>query len=272
MLRQRVITALILAALFVLAIIMLPVNAFGVVLLLIVAIAAWEWSGLLALGSFWRWIYCGAIVIAIFCLWWLSPKNPWLLILMMLTAVFWCYAPFWLSRYASAPQRRDSSLLLQFSGGVILVLPWLALMELRSLPQFGSGYVLFLMLMIWLADSGAYFAGRAFGRHKLAPAISPGKTWEGAMGALLVTLVVAIGGSILFALELWQWPLFIILCCLTVAFSIVGDLFESMIKRQQGVKDSGTLLPGHGGVLDRVDSLTAAAPLFLLGLMLMLTR
>ncbi len=126
--------------------------------------------------------------------------------------------------------------------------------------------MLFLLVLIWIADSGAYFAGRRWGRVKLAPAVSPGKTREGVYGAL--------AGAMLCALALaWMRPeigaalVTIPLCLLTCLVSVAGDLFESLIKRQAGVKDSGTLLPGHGGVLDRIDSLTAAAPVFVFGLM-----
>jgi phosphatidate cytidylyltransferase len=146
---------------------------------------------------------------------------------------------------------------------VVLIAPWVAFMGLRS--EFGPGYVLFLFLLVWAADVGAYFAGRRWGQHKLAPAISPGKTWEGVAGASAATLILALLGAALLD-ESVRWPTFVVVCLITAGFSIAGDLFESMIKRQCGVKDSGSLLPGHGGVLDRVDSLTAAAPVFLLGL------
>jgi phosphatidate cytidylyltransferase len=131
--------------------------------------------------------------------------------------------------------------------------------------EFGPGYVLFLFLLIWVADIGAYFAGRRWGRRKLALAISPGKTWEGAVGAGAAALAFALAGAAALGLGS-RWPGFVAICMVTVGFSIAGDLFESMMKRQRGLKDSGSLLPGHGGVLDRVDSLTAAAPVFLLGL------
>jgi phosphatidate cytidylyltransferase len=149
------------------------------------------------------------------------------------------------------------------AGVVVLVAPWVALMGLRD--DFGPAYVLFLLLLIWVADTGAYFAGRRWGRRKLAPTISPGKTWEGVFGAGMATLAFALVGAAVLE-EGARWPGFVAVCMVTVGFSIVGDLFESMMKRQRGVKDSGSLLPGHGGVLDRFDSLTAAAPAFLLGL------
>ena len=136
-------------------------------------------------------------------------------------------------------------------------------MALRS--EFGAGYVLFLLFLIWIADSGAYFTGRRWGQRKLALSISPGKTWEGVWGASLAALVFAMLGAVVLEVRM-PWPGFVILSMVTVGFSIAGDLFESMLKRQRGLKDSGSLLPGHGGVLDRVDSLTAAVPVFLLGL------
>ncbi|MGB4876542.1 MAG: phosphatidate cytidylyltransferase, partial [Candidatus Competibacter sp.] len=141
--------------------------------------------------------------------------------------------------------------------------PWAALMALRA--DYGPRSVVFLLLLVWAADIGAYFAGRRWGRRKLAPAISPGKTWEGALGGGLATLVLALVGAAFLKVGASGFG-FVAVCLITMGFSIAGDLFESMMKRQSGLKDSGSLLPGHGGVLDRVDSLSAAAPVFLLGL------
>jgi phosphatidate cytidylyltransferase len=146
------------------------------------------------------------------------------------------------------------------AGFVVLVPAWLALSKLHTYkPQL----MLFLLLLVVAADVGAYFAGRRFGRVKLAPRVSPGKTWEGVGGGILGATIIAIIGVVW--LDMPFWP-FVGLCVLVVFASIVGDLTESLSKRHAGLKDSGTLLPGHGGVLDRVDSITAAAPVFLLGL------
>ena len=126
--------------------------------------------------------------------------------------------------------------------------------------------IIVLFSLVWGADSSAYFVGRRFGRYKLAPRVSPGKTWEGIGGAVLAGMLIGACAGWWCGLEAETGALFVVLCVVTVAISIVGDLTESLIKRHGGVKDSGSLLPGHGGLLDRVDSLTAAAPVYLLGL------
>jgi phosphatidate cytidylyltransferase len=125
--------------------------------------------------------------------------------------------------------------------------------------------LLFLFILIWGADSAAYFVGKKWGKHKLAPQVSPGKSIEGMMGALVFTILLAIITQLLCRIPLERWHWGILLSLLTVIFSIVGDLFESMLKRNAGIKDSGNILPGHGGLLDRIDSLTAAAPVFAFG-------
>jgi phosphatidate cytidylyltransferase len=149
---------------------------------------------------------------------------------------------------------------------VVLVPAWWALVALHGVSPSGRYYLLFLLVLVWVADSAAYFSGRLWGTNKLAPRISPGKTWEGVWGALIAGLVLGVLGVILFGVQGSRWVAFVALCAATVAFSILGDLAESAFKRQSGLKDSGQLLPGHGGILDRVDSLTAAAPVFMLGL------
>lgn len=152
-------------------------------------------------------------------------------------------------------------------GPIVLTPLWTALVALHGNGEDGPSSVLFLMILIWVADSGAYFAGRQWGRNKLAPVISPGKTWEGVYGAVFGALIC----GLLLAwyrsdIEGFHW--LVPVCVITVLMSVVGDLFESVMKRKMDMKDSGTLLPGHGGVLDRIDSLTAAAPVFVLGLQL----
>ncbi|HBG52084.1 phosphatidate cytidylyltransferase [Candidatus Macondimonas diazotrophica] len=150
--------------------------------------------------------------------------------------------------------------------GLLLLLPaWLALITLHGSAE-GPRWVLLLLVMIWLADAGAYYAGRRFGRRKLAPQVSPGKTWAGFWGGLAAGLAAGLLGPLLLRLEMPALGAYALTCLVTVAGSVVGDLTVSMFKRQMGVKDTGHLLPGHGGILDRIDSLTAAAPIFTWGL------
>ena len=269
MLKQRVITALILASLIIWGVLGLPTAGFAALFGLVVILAAWEWGGLLGRGHSGALGFAGLIVGLLALGWWQRENSLLLHGLLGAAAVFWLLALVWLYRFSQTPHQRDPVLLLIPVGIVLLLPPWLALLALRETARFGAAYVLFLLFLIWIADSGAYFAGRAWGQRKLAPKISPGKTWEGAFGAFGTSLLMALFGAWLLGLGLAQWPGFMLLSLIVVGFSIIGDLFESMIKRQRGVKDSSHILPGHGGILDRVDSLTAAAPLFLLGLFLL---
>jgi phosphatidate cytidylyltransferase len=148
---------------------------------------------------------------------------------------------------------------------IVLIPTWLAVVALHESGEQGPLLVMYLLSLIWVADSGAYFSGRAWGKRKLAPSVSPGKSWEGVGGGALLSLAYAVGAAQVLGLPGNQWPLFVVLSLVTVLFSVLGDLTESMFKRHAGIKDSGTLLPGHGGVLDRIDSVTAAAPVFVVG-------
>jgi phosphatidate cytidylyltransferase len=165
-------------------------------------------------------------------------------------ALFWVLlVPLWLARRVRADQR-----LALMPAGVVVLVPAALALALLS-PQ----YVLQVLVLVWIADSAAYFVGRKWGRRKLAPSISPGKTWEGAAGGLLGAAAYAIIGSNFVGGNAW-WPAYLAVAVLLAILSIVGDLFESAVKRQAGAKDSGALLPGHGGILDRIDSATAVLP------------
>jgi phosphatidate cytidylyltransferase len=144
---------------------------------------------------------------------------------------------------------------------LLLFSTWLALVQLRTL---GPVVLLAFFALAWVADIAAYFSGRAWGKHKLAPSISPGKTWEGAFGAIAGVLLYGMAARVGFGFDLIAMPLWILLLVGMTAVSIIGDLYESLLKRQAGIKDSSNVLPGHGGVLDRIDSLTSTMPLFAL--------
>lgn len=184
------------------------------------------------------------------------------------TCLWWLAMLRWIARYPAgfgAPRwLRAGAGLLVIPGTIAAVM----LLHGASGPEHhGALRLLFALVLVWAADVGAYFAGRAFGSRKLAPRVSPGKSWEGVYGGVALALVIAaVAGQWLFGLQGARWVPFLLLCVAVVLFSIVGDLGESLLKREVGAKDSGTLLPGHGGILDRIDSLLAALPAMALGL------
>ena len=190
---------------------------------------------------------------------------PWLLVLG--TCAWWLVMLVWIARYPVGFDAQHPPSWVKAGAGLLVVPGTSSAIVLLHGRTDGALTLLFALALVWAADVGAYFAGRAFGRHKLAPAVSPGKTWEGVAGGLALAMVVAaIAGTWLFGLSGNRWAPFLLLCGLIVLVSIVGDLGESLLKRQAGAKDSGTLLPGHGGMLDRIDSLLAALPAMALGL------
>ena len=260
---QRLLTGVI-AAVALLAV-LLQGPSWAMVLLLgaAVGLGAWEWSAfVLPPARLLRAVYVLLTLGLLVDLWRVTQTPAALRVLLVVAALWWVLALAWV---VLAPQRRAGPLIGALVGWLVLVPAGVALLHLRlSLPQ-GLHWLLLAFFIVWVADSGAYFAGRALGRHKLAPQVSPGKTWEGAAGGLLLVAVLAWFA----APVLGQQPLSLLALCVPVAvFSVVGDLAESLFKRHAGVKDSGQLLPGHGGILDRLDSLFAVAPLLLLGLLL----
>jgi phosphatidate cytidylyltransferase len=259
MLKTRIITALILAAGLLAALFLLPRQAVWLLFVGIVALAAWEWAGLLKMSSIARIVY--AALISAPCLVLLAGGMPQAVLqgLWWLAAAFWLLLiPFWFR----AKWPLGNNLLGWLIGGLLLLPTWAALVQLH---QRSPWWLLASMALVWVADIAAYFAGRTFGRHKLAPTISPGKTWEGALGATigvcLYGCVVAHTAGYLTGATAGFLLSGLLGLLLLTAVSIAGDLFESLAKRQAGVKDSSALLPGHGGVLDRIDSLASSLPL-----------
>lgn len=261
-LRTRIITAVVLAVAFLAVLFWLPPAATVVVLTALVLAGAWEWSAFLRLPSQPTRVAYVALVALLLPLSWYATATPEGREAILGAAVLWWIGAFtWI---VFAP-RSVAPWSAAVAGLLALVPAWVALVRLRLLepdPR-GAEWVLFALLLVWFADIGAFFCGRRFGRVRLAPEVSPGKTWEGVLGGAVVSAVVAIAGGIWFGVSLY---LFLPLCLAVVAFSIVGDLTESLLKRFAGVKDSGTLFPGHGGVMDRIDSVTGAAPVLFLGL------
>jgi len=267
MLKTRVITALILLAVLLPILFLLPAIYIGIFFLIALLAAAWEWSRLLAPKagrSAWLYaLFCLAIILFL-----LGMQNPsWQFALMLLAVLFWFFvAPFILGRgmNLSLEKLRPFYVIL---GLIVLPATWFALVFLR---EIGLVFLLTSMSLVWVADIGAYFVGKAFGKRKLAVQISPSKSVEGAIGGLLLCYGYALLCVIYLPLEsnlfsAWAirfgWAPMFLMVTVLVAFSIFGDLFESQLKRLAGVKDSSYLLPGHGGVLDRVDALIPTMPI-----------
>ncbi len=259
-LRKRAATAAVMIALLLAVLFGLPADATVALLTIVVLMGAWEWSAFLKWTDPRPRAAYVALIACLLPLAWLVTRTPAALeALLAVALLWWLVALVWI---VAAP-RRVGPWSAGLAGLLSLVPAWLALTRLRLEMARGAQWVLFALVLVWMADIGAYFCGRRFGRRRLAPLVSPGKTWEGALGGLAASAIVALAGAAWFRLPLGR---FLALCLVTVAFSIVGDLTESLLKRFAGMKDSGTLFPGHGGVMDRIDSVTGAVPVLLLGL------
>jgi len=254
----RILTALVLAPVAILLTIYLPTQWFSVILLAVMLIGLNEWNQLTVRSTV---IYSIAAIGLAIVTWLITFRSEILLAICFLSSMFWCYQVYDLKRHELS--RSNTPARAFFQGVFCLTGAWAALVLLHQQPENGPVATIALLVMVWAADSFAYFSGKAFGRIKLAPKISPNKTVEGVIGGLIGTILVAgLSGFLALGMSskvIWIW----ILAGLGGAlFSVVGDLYESRLKRQAGVKDSGNLLPGHGGVLDRIDGLIAAAPVF----------
>ena len=271
MLSTRIVTALVLIPLVLAALFLLPPRGWGVVSAMVIAIAASEWASLAGFRWPARWLFVAATLGAALSLLLLPsfqfaegwPDATVLIACGAATAFWLLIVPFWLRNRWRAGANGASALV----GGLVLIGAWVAMAQMQSQSPWR---VLAAMAIVWIADTAAYFVGRRFGRHKLAPFISPGKSWEGVAGGLAAVAVYAV------ALALWApdsarpgtaagGAVWVGLAIVVAALSVTGDLFESLLKRHAGVKDSGNVLPGHGGVLDRIDALLAAMPPLALG-------
>lgn len=264
MLISRIITASILLPLVVLCVWYLPPFGFIAIALTIVALAGWEMS-----AFFWpkntvlRCVFLFSLLLL--CI--LSILGPWLLTLVVLSlgALWWFCVPYLLSHYVETDKFHPVNGALAFLIGFLTFVPFFSgLIVLRF--DYGAEYVLFLLAIVCGADIGAYFGGMFWGRHKLVKKISPKKTIEGLIGGVALSLLIATIIGLILHLKWIAWLLWLFFIVVVVLWSVIGDLFESMLKRVANVKDSGHILPGHGGMYDRIDSLTAAVPVFTLGL------
>ncbi len=289
MLIKRIATAFVLLPIVAWLLFAASLHSFTIGVSLIILLAGWEWSRLMGLSSeFSRFIYLMILQLLMIALLWMVPDiafwpgapeprslSQWLHIrylpLWVLSAgVCWWFVCLATMLLGKANWLAGRGLLwARAMAGFLILLPcWTALISIRSIdilqsPLAGSWLLLFALLQIWAADTGAYFTGKAWGKHKLAPGVSPKKTWEGVLGGVILALIMAFFTASPLGIDL-SLPAIVLISLLLVLFSIVGDLTESIYKRQQQLKDSSHLLPGHGGILDRMDSITAAIVLFAL--------
>jgi phosphatidate cytidylyltransferase len=270
-LKQRIITAIVIAVIFLLVLFSLSPYVFSLAMAVAIIYAAWEWSDLSSISGIplrlaYTAVLAVLLVVAAYILG-LSAEGSIELgsgrSLLMTMVPWWAVALLWVQGYPSSAILWGSSWVRGVMGFFVLVPTWSALVILIHSVQ-GEWVILLVVMVVALADIGAYFSGRHFGKHKLASSVSPKKTWEGLLGGVVVNVVVVILLGAVLNLDSRNWGLLALIVMITVLASVLGDLLESMVKRHRGIKDSGRILPGHGGVLDRVDSLTAALPVFTL--------
>jgi phosphatidate cytidylyltransferase len=281
LLKQRIITALILAPAAILAIFYLPLSYFAALIMAVVGIGAWEWGPLMGFTCKIKRIgFVAATVILIGVIWaFLPPSDLWLNSKELHTyavSILWIAVAWWLlSAFLMISYPNSSGFWSKYSairgmfGWLTLIPTWVAFMVIRANDYqtdsyHGAQLLMFLFLMVWSADIGAYFVGKAICKNKLMPNVSPGKTFEGFLGGVVFACVLVAIAAYSLNWTNEQVITALLVTSLITTVSVLGDLSESMFKRQSGVKDSGSILPGHGGILDRIDSLTATAPVFAL--------
>lgn len=281
MLKQRVLTAIVLAAVFLLALIYLPGPLFSAFAATITLIGAWEWANLSGWGRYWQrtlYVLLAGSLLAGVALYLDIHNLPETALtgetldenqrlafrnILVVGCAWWALALLWVQGYPSSALLWHSRWMRALMGILVLIPAWAGLSFVR-VQEGGPWLLVLLVAVVACADIGGYFTGRRWGRRKLAASVSPGKTWEGFAGGVVANLLLATLIGLLWKGGLLFWMAIIVPTSLV---SVLGDLLESMVKRQRGIKDSSALLPGHGGVLDRVDSLTSAAPVFALALL-----
>ena len=265
--KARILTAIILAPAAIAAVLFAPTRWFALGFACVLVLAVWEWTRIIGVERKRFRLSIVLVNMALIALCWFVMRHDDWLYISEVGVLWWFIAVFWLRRFTFAQQQTPSNLEIKTIVGSLVVVPaWSAAVMLHGQPDQGPQWTLFVMGLIWVADIGAYFSGRRFGNKKLAPNISPGKTREGVYGALTASAIYTVATALLyFDRSPTQALMLAMIGLIVVLFSIVGDLFESLMKRHASLKDSGSLLPGHGGVLDRIDSLLAALPVFVVG-------
>lgn len=284
MLKQRIITALLLLPVVGFVLFAVNLQGFAVALLAVNYLMGWEWARLSGLSKgAQRSLYALSLSLVSIVVWYFNQNlslwpSTWFiewhmtstLIAYWLAVLCWALAIVMILISKKSKSFWNQSPWVRLILGVIFIVGfWVAAIAVRNTqivqdPYFGGFLVLFMLALIWGADVGGYVFGKTFGKHKLAPSVSPGKTWEGFLGGVGLSLLVAFVGSYLLNLHIENVPLFVLSICLITVISVFGDLFVSLLKRQENLKDTSHLLPGHGGILDRLDSTIAVAPFFLL--------
>lgn len=269
-LKQRVITAIIFFSAFLLSLFILPKLFFIAFVTSLMLVGLWEWANISGFILVWQralyvFISLGLTLLLSIFLGFVEGglSQDWIQQLFIVAVVWWSVALLWIQSYPSSVIFWGSRWIRIVIGWLVLVPAFFALIYLHMLPD-GASLILLLVLTVVSADVGAYFTGKAFGARKLAVQVSPGKTWEGFFGGLCSCFVLSLVVGLFKGFQ--HWPVLATILIFTGLGSVVGDLLESMIKRHRGVKDSGHFLPGHGGMLDRLDSVSAAAPIFVLGI------
>lgn len=277
MTKTRILAALVMAPAAIGAVLLLPTGWLLLLSALVFLAALWEWLRLADVeDALSRTILLACNLGLMVALVWGSRSPhagalPLFQLAVVLGVIWWLLALMWLLHFDFASRHDGNARVFKLAAGTAAVIPaWCALAVIHHGEPHGHRWLLLALLLVWAADSGAYFAGRKFGGRwfggrKLAPRISPNKTLEGLVGGVALAMLVAAIGALLIGAPLAQLPAVLLVAVLTVVFSVAGDLFESLLKRHVGVKDSGHLIPGHGGVLDRIDSVLAALPVFALG-------
>jgi len=275
--KQRIITALVLAPIAIGAIFFLPLQFFMLAAAAVFLLAAREWAGFVdkTPSSFILYFFGGLLGLTIVMLpigkiWLASGLNPTLFNFLVVGCVWWGIAAVMVFSYPKSATIWPKNKILKAVFGLLTLIPFFwGMVVLRSINMhhdfyYGAELLMYVFLLVWAADSGAYFVGKRFGKHKLAPNVSPGKTIEGFLGGVVSAMLIAFLCTFYFAIPAEKLLMFFLASFSAILVSALGDLTESIFKRESGLKDSGNLLPGHGGILDRIDSLTAAVPVFAL--------